>query len=733
MLAELPQNEFEQAKLHEGKIRQIETAVVSVRDLKALQATWDEVNLLLAEEKLNINSIVWERFLEWYQYDRDTICKIASNPNPSIPSKVFKQLVNMSFVYDENKLGTCDSLLFKSLCESKNPNFNANVWKIIYTKLTTYLKDIKPYKQSIIEDIDQRLKLRVDSLEQIFTALFSTPNQFAKWKDESGNHQFLQLLELDVYRKLQSIIGEDKMIELLKVLAGNSSVHTPDLAQKFLEFFKQAEKQGRSLLVGDMPLVVRSAKQMLEVKNVFLKSGSDCVPISLLRKNSHSTQITSSLDSTNKSVDLNLSNFGREEKVYLPHKTKKERYDHGPFGGSGFYDKKIYFDSEIFNLSTTFNNLLEALKFSRQQPKNTIPANTSVTLLTLREKLKGVSFEGLIDIRQESSIPRLLIDIANFISQLKPWQGFRNENIDEFERLLNSFRFDLIESTGIGSLAYQFSYIHSNILKVCFGDNPSREEIVEYYATKILLLTKIAELDKRKIIVQGHVQEGQNPKKLVEGLVQLQNILTQLQSKITKIPIVELTDEDKAFNENCQSIFESLERRVQKHPGQTWSDFHLAILPNEPIPEDVETGEWFQEYLEIEREREFDIKIKSLHDQNLDFARKLYRLFKPDDSIDIKLKEIDYSDKLELLWKKIQDIQVEFNDEKDQKTGNQDRWFQLQYTTFANPLLFDLKTAYKNICIELKMSTEFEKLDELSRAKIIEIEKYLDQDYPTQK
>jgi hypothetical protein len=701
MAEELSPEEFEKAKLHKQKIRQIETAIISVLDLKELQASWEDVNLILVEAKIDINPIVWERFLEWYKFDRDTMCKIAINPNPSIPQEVFENLAKESLKLGDKEIQNNHLGLFKALCESKNPNLNQKIFKLINLKVISYLTHISCFvnsKPNLVHegDSDELVMVKVE----IFTSLFSTPNQFAKWKDESGRHPFLQFLEQEILDSLEEKTSKLKVEGLLVVLAKNSAIHTPDLVARLIEL----------------------SKEFTGIKHHLFDSGNTSVCLKYDTKRSAVSKQREFLRATN----YNSVHFeGSQSWAY--HSTEKSKIISQVFGEAESYSEIAIRRQEIFNLADTFKNILKALKFYQTQTEQYRVANISA----LRLKLQDNSFENLIDISREVSVTRLLVDIANYIEKLNLFQKKVTYGglIQEFEDFVNNFRFDLIENAGTDGRAYQICYnftteLKDDIRKMLDYDTIQSDDRYNLIITP-LLGSKLTFSENR--LVQGYIQEGQNPKELVDGLIQIQTILKQLQSKITKIPIVELTIEQIEDKQYLDEAFQDIELFFQVLPDLTTRELFVKLVPNEPIPENIEEFEWLVGYIERERTLKFEKDIEAVAAANLAennvLTKVLNPIFAPDQSIEFELEYGYYPNNLKNLWDKIQSIQALFNRLKDDKNSfdKSDKRYSIVYKDLSEILLGKLVKIYQ----EIAYISPNEKLGSIAYEKIQVIGKYL--------
>jgi hypothetical protein len=691
-----PAEEIEKARLHEEKIRRIESRIVSVRDPKELIDIWDDIYLVLVETKLDINLIVWERILEWYKCDDgtyyacDKITNIAKNPNPSILSEVFENLAKEALKLGDKEIQNNHLGLFKALCESKNPNLNQKIFKLINLKVISYLTHISCFvnsKQNLVHegDSDELVMVKVE----IFTSLFSTPNQFAKWKGESGRHPFLQFLEQEILDSLEEKTSKLKVEGLLVVLAKNSAIHTPDLVARLIDL----------------------SKEFIGIKRHLFDSGNTSVCLKYDTKRSAVTKQQQFLRATN----YNSVHFeGLQSWAYFS--TGKSEIMSEVFGEEESSSKIAIRSQEIFNLADTFQNILKALKFYQTQTEQYRLSNISA----LRTKLQDNSFENLIDISREASVTRLLVDIANYIEKLNLFQKKVTYGglIQEFEDFVKYFRFDLIENAGTDGRAYQICYnstieVKDDIRKMLDYDTIQSDD--RYNLTITPLMGNKLTFSENKL-VQGNIQEGQNPKELVDGLIQIQGILKQLQSKITKIPIVELTAEqiqDKQFLDEGYAEIESL---FQVFPDLTARELFIKLCPGEPVPAKVEDFEWLLGYIERDRLEQITVANKTL-------MRELNAIFAPDQFVEFSLDEMNGTINLKLLWHKVQEIQKIYNGLKADKNSQDqtEKRYSIFYKKFSRILLEELVRVYG----EIAYVSISEKLGVIAQDKIQVIGKYL--------
>jgi hypothetical protein len=347
-------------------------------------------------------------------------------------------------------------------------------------------------------------------------------------------------------------------------------------------------------------------------------------------------------------LEFDNASFFRARFLYFS--TEKSKIISQVFGEAESYSEVAIRSQEIFNLADTFKNLLKALKHYQKQSEQYRLSNISA----LRTKLQDNSFENLIDISKETSVTRLLVDTASYFEKLNWGQKtFTHKGlIQEFEDFVKNFRFDLIENPGTDGWAYQLCY--------------NQFETYSYeYKTGSPIEYKYFEKKNNLKVNQGHIQEGQNPKELVDGLIQIQGILKQLQSRITKIPIIELTPEQIEDKQYLDEAFQDIESFFQVLPNLTTRELFVKLFPNKPIPENIEEFEWLVEYIERERTLKFEKDIEAVAASNLAENKALTKvlnpIFAPDQSIEFELEYGYYPNNLKNLWDKIQSIQALFN------------------------------------------------------------------------
>jgi hypothetical protein len=678
----------------------------------------------LIQEEMVENGHVTQDFIK---NNERLIYSVVTDPNPFAPTLVFEALAKESLKLEGNCVEYYDLSLFQAFLETHNPNIDQKVIKTLCFELRKYDSFIGCLIHSSeieLSDLSKKTKREMPAglseaqllkLVIAFEVLFSTPNQFAKWKDESGRHPFLQLLEQEVLDSLEEKTNKLKVEELLMVLAKNSKIHTPDLVARLIKLSSISANTLTNLnrLVRAEPnkkygLLEKALSESLSssIPNSFTKVIYNHSVVAKEMERSRQILLTKGF-AFNFAVENNFHNFG--------------------------YDQTLKLEKElsIINLSDTFYYLLEALKFSRQQPENNIPENTAVTLLALREKLKGVPFEDLINISKENSIPSLLIDIASYIEKLNWGQKtFTHKGlIHDFEDFVNNFRIDLIENAGIEGRAYQLSYSFESKVPDNERKNMDIDKIIgnDDFDLDFGLLFGSELSQKIANVSQGHIKEGQNPKELVDGLTQIQGILKQLQSKITKIPIVELTAEQLQAKQFLDEGYAEIESLFQVFPDLTARELFIKLCPDQPVPAKVDDFEWLLGYIESERLSQMNKDIEEVAVANViankALMRELNAIFAPDQSVEFTLEEMNGTVNLKVLWHKVQEIQKIYNGLKADKNelDKTEKRYSIFYKKLSKILLEELIKVYG----EIAYIAPSEKLGGIAKDKVQVIGKYL--------
>ena len=686
---ELSPEEFEEAKLHEQNIRHIEWELLSTLNggmfwYGSLEENQRAIEILAKEQNIEINPKVWGILYEpAFGFSTKYIIEtIAKNPNPSIPAEVFDEIYVRCISFEQQIWTDHNENLCAITLNSTNPNFP----HILLNKLLA--KTIVSLKGPDLEYVDK------EQTSINFSKIFGSKNPLLKWKNASGNHKLLQFLNTNTYAHLIVKIGPNKFAELPVILANNIEIHTPDLIEKLLELAKKNKKLNEALIT----------------------SGSDCIPVKYISKENVNVRAIKFLTSFANNANHFFGEGENNEKVKMV----------GPVGwgltkifncdNSNNFNEIIFYlpkNSEIYNLAQTFENLLDALKFARLQSEQFRLANISA----LRAKLEKDSFENLMDIRNENSIPKLFISVANKIQNLDFFQRNFTERglIQEFEKIVNSFRFDLIKNAGLEGCQYQ----------LCF-EFMSNQRNNQYFDEQ--MQDMFFGSDINKVLEQNYIQEGQNPKELIDALVQLQKLLIELKSKITKIPIVELTAEQIQIQQFYVEALQYLELLSMTLPDLTDIEIFKTINPSTPIPANVENYEWLIDCIDCINMNQTVTRIenqaKTNLAQNKSLASVLNVIFYPDQSIERALADDSESSTLIIaLWSKVQEIQATYNGLKADKNelDKSDKRYSIFYKAFSRILLEKLNNVYK----EIYMLTNNETLSKIARDKIGIIGEYL--------
>jgi hypothetical protein len=669
MAEQLSPDEFEQANLHEEKIRGIEKLVLKhLTNQTELSLSSKTIKLLICEETIHIDSTVWEYLLTLCKHD--FLIFISKNPNPSIPSKVFESVFKKQFCDGKMWENQHRTDIIKAFLNSTNPNFPPQLLRDLILKIKTSLKG------------QYQKYMEPKELSIVLKTVFESKNPFLRWKNNEGQNLILQFLDNETYIQLTGKLTHSQIENLLLVLAKNSPIHTPDLVARLIGLTKKNYKLQN--------LLDRTEKEDLELEHSNNPNG---LPYKI-----------------RKAVVKNFEHFGNNSYEILPYKYAKKTITTSWVTYRTIVEDHIY--SEFFNLAETFQNLLEALKIYQTQTEQYRLSNISA----LRTKLQVNSFENLIDISNKTSVTRLVIDIANYIEKLNVFQKNVTYRalIQEFEDFVKNFRFDLIENSGTDGRAYQLCYNQTETFSYEYKTGSPIE--YKYFGNR-----------NKPQTLQGHIQQGQNPKELVDGLVEIQNILKQLKPKITKIPIVELTPEqiqDKQFLDEGYAEIESL---FQLFPDLTAQELFVKLCPGEPVPDKVEEFEWLLGYIEKERLSQMDKNIGDVAEANLAELKALSKvlnpIFAPDQSVEFKLNEGQCSDQIKVLWKKVQTIQAVYNGLKADKNGidKSDKRYSIFYKKFSEILLEEMVKFYQ----EIAYVSPNQNLSKVANAKIKAIGEYL--------
>ena len=228
--------------------------------------------------------------------------------------------------------------------------------------------------------------------------------------------------------------------------------------------------------------------------------------------------------------------------------------------------------------------------------------------------------------------------------------------------------------------------------------------------------------------IQNYIQEGQNPTELIDGLVELQKLLIDLKSRITKIPIVELTPEQVENQKYYNEALQDLELLSMTLPDLTDAEIFATINPSAPIPANVENYEWLLDCIDSINLNQAGDRIKDQAvinlAQNKALASVLNVIFYPDQSIERSLKDnTESSTQIIALWSKVQEIQATYNGLKSDKNDldKSDKRYSMFYKAFSEILLKKLLTVYQEIVV----STSNETLLQIAKDKLVIIEKYL--------
>jgi hypothetical protein len=695
MAEEHSQYDFEIARLHQQDIRNIERDLLLTANGDSFlfvnsKANRDRVLKLASEKAVNISHHAWEILYSsnCIFSSQEVVEAIAKNPNPSIPVEVFVKLATNPISLDHQDF---NEDIFKALCKSKNPNCNQTVIKA----LCVYVSD---YNASIVGRSTTKNKIARNSIDldellhfvTVFDLLISATNQFATWKDELGNHLFLQFLDQDFLNSLESKTSRKKVEEILIVLSKNATIHSPDLVARLVEL----------------------SKKFKNIEQYLYDSGNTSVCLKYDTKRSAITKQQQFLRATNY-ISVNFE--GSQSWAYFT--IEKNKITSRVFGETESSSKIAIRRQEIFNLADTFKNLLKALKYYQ----------TQTNISALRLKLQDNSFENLIDISKETSTTRLLVDIASYIEKLSWFQKNATHKglIQDFEDFVKNFRFDLIENAGTDGRAYQIVYVQKNHI-------PVNETNIDEVLNDIIGNDKVS-FDFKEVyhlgnkIIQSHIQEGQNPKELVDGLVQIQTILKQLKAKVTEIPIVELTPEQIEDKQFLDEGYQEIESLFQVFPDLTARELFVKLCPGEEVPDKVEEFEWLLGYIEKERLSQMDKNITQVAEANLveykALSKVLNSIFAPDQSVEFTLNEGNYCDNLKQLWKRVQDIQAVYNGLKSDKNGldQSEKRYSIFYKKFSRILLEELIKAYQ----EIAYISPNEKLGRIANDKVQVIGNYL--------
>ena len=228
--------------------------------------------------------------------------------------------------------------------------------------------------------------------------------------------------------------------------------------------------------------------------------------------------------------------------------------------------------------------------------------------------------------------------------------------------------------------------------------------------------------------IQNYIQEGQNPTELIDGLVELQKLLIDLKSRITKIPIVELTPEQVENQKYYNEALQDLELLTLTLPDLTDAQIFATINPSTPLPDNVENYEWLLDCIECITINQTAKKIEKQAETNLGqnkaLASILNVIFYPDQSIERSLKDdTESSAQIIAQWSKVQEIQATYNGLKTDKNDldKSDKRYSIFYKAFSEILLKKLLTVYQDILATSKN----ESILQVAEHKILDIEEYL--------
>jgi hypothetical protein len=482
---------------------------------------------IICEENTHIDSKVWQAVFRLTQEciieNKPLLLRLAQNPNQSIPREVLKQLANLSLDVNlgKNAWLNLDTDIFKAICHSKNANIDNKIFDTICTNVANYIKHTvifadSLHQESLTDDLQlnskksiELYKPKIGSISEILLALFSTSNQFSRWKDKHGRNSFLRFLSDDSLESLEAIIGEEKLEELLIQLIRNESIHTPDLVSRLFTFFKKQNYQFTNKeIIKELP-----------------RSGSNCIKLS-------------------GKTDSEVLHQKQTEfvKTFTP-----DQYQ---------YDVEKLFS--VLNLRSTFVNLQKIFEYT---------TNKTDSLLEVRNKINPenqdqLSFNSLVD-SSKNSIPSLFIEIQiayhskNRAASLwfNTWNPSFKKTFDELLRTFRVYLVDVENSNGQKAFAME-----ANIL----GYTPPKYKTMNYNISgdtgRSTVLTNQPGFNDNKIWISDKIIAGAYPKTLISKLIQIQQTLLELKTILLKAEQKALTPEDYEFSQLIDQFYFQLKQ-----------------------------------------------------------------------------------------------------------------------------------------------------------------------------